>query len=184
MNYWQTIPQELINLVLVILFSFSMGLEQHKQRNANIEKKTFGTDRTFTFIALLGYILLLPSGDELWPFLTGFIVIAAFLMIFYVMRIKEEKQFGLTTILLGLLVYTFPLVIEKSPLWISLLVFVVVLIFAEIKKPLQSLTAQVEEDEFITLAKFIIIAFIVLPLLPDEEISTLIPDPPIASGLP
>jgi len=66
----------------------------------------------------------------------------------------------------------------RCPLWIALLVFVVVLILAEIKKPLQDFSAQVGENEFLTLAKFIIIAFIVLPMLPDQEISALLPVSP------
>lgn len=178
MELWQSIPKEFINFMLVILFSLSMGMEQHKQSKANTEKRIFGTDRTFTFFGLLGYILLLPSKEEMWPFLIGFIVIACFMMIFYLMRIREERQYGLTTVMLGLLVYTLPLVIVRCPLWIALLVFVVVLILAEIKKPLQDFSAQVGENEFLTLAKFIIIAFIVLPMLPDQEISALLPVSP------
>ena len=89
MELWQSIPKEFINFMLVILFSLSMGMEQHKQSKANTEKRIFGTDRTFTFFGLLGYILLLPSKEEMWPFLIGFIVIACFMMIFYLMRIRE-----------------------------------------------------------------------------------------------
>ncbi len=178
MELWSSIPKEVINFVLVLLFSFSLGMEQHKQSIANTDKKVFGTDRTFTFFGLLGYVLLLPSKEELWPFLIGFVVIACFMMIFYLMRIREDGQYGLTTVMLGLLVYTFPLLIDRSPLWISLLIFVVVLILAEIKKPLQNLSAQVGETEFITLAKFITIAFIVLPSLPNEDLSPMIPVSP------
>ncbi|WP_373775705.1 MgtC/SapB family protein [Porphyromonas loveana] len=178
MELWSSIPKEVINFVLVLLFSFSLGMEQHKQSIANTDKKVFGTDRTFTFFGLLGYVLLLPSKDQLWPFLIGFVVIACFMMIFYLMRIREDGQYGLTTVMLGLLVYTFPLLIDRSPLWISLLIFVVVLILAEIKKPLQNLSAQVGETEFITLAKFITIAFIVLPSLPNEDLSPMIPVSP------
>ncbi len=178
MELWSSIPKEVINFVLVLLFSFSLGMEQHKQSIANTDKKVFGTDRTFTFFGLLGYVLLLPSKEELWPFLIGFVVIACFMMIFYLMRIREDGQYGLTTVMLGLLVYTFPLLIDRSPLWVSLLIFVVVLILAEIKKPLQNLSAQVGETEFITLAKFITIAFIVLPSLPNEDLSPMIPVSP------
>ncbi len=178
MELWSSIPKEVINFVLVLLFSFSLGMEQHKQSIANTDKKVFGTDRTFTFFGLLGYVLLLPSKDQLWPFLIGFVVIACFMMIFYLMRIREDGQYGLTTVMLGLLVYTFPLLIDRSPLWVSLLIFVVVLILAEIKKPLQNLSAQVSETEFITLAKFITIAFIVLPSLPNEDLSPMIPVSP------
>lgn len=168
---FQSIPQELIHFLLVVLFSFSIGMEQHKVNSQDAEKRTFGTDRTFTFIGLFGYIMLLAAPQELLPFLVGLVLLGCFLMIYYFMKIQKDGKFGMTTVLLGMIVYTFPLVIVRSPLWISLLFFVAVLILTEIKKPLQRINGKVAQDEFLTLAKFIIIAGIVLPLLPNEEIS-------------
>ena len=178
MEIFNHIPKELINFVLVVLFSFSIGMEQHKLNPHETEKKTYGTDRTFTFIGLLGYILLLASPSELWPFLLGLALLGCFLMIYYFMKIQKEGKYGMTTALLGMIVYTFPLLIERSPMWIALLFFVVVLIFTEIKKPLRQLSSRMAQDEFLTLAKFIIIAGIVLPLLPDTQISQYIPVSP------
>lgn len=171
MEIFQSIPQELIHFLLVVLFSFSIGMEQHKVNSQDAEKRTFGTDRTFTFIGLFGYIMLLAAPQELLPFLVGLVLLGCFLMIYYFMKIQKDGKFGMTTVLLGMIVYTFPLVIVRSPLWVSLLFFVAVLILTEIKKPLQRINGKVAQDEFLTLAKFIIIAGIVLPLLPNEEIS-------------
>jgi uncharacterized membrane protein (DUF4010 family) len=142
------------------------------------EKKTFGTDRTFTFVGLFGYILLLADPGSLVPYLVGLTLLGIFLMIYYFMKVQKEGKFGLTTVLLGLIVYTFPVLIEKTPYWTSLLFFVVVLIFTELKKPLSEFSNKVAQTEFLTLAKFIIIAGIVLPLLPDQEISGYIPVSP------
>lgn len=174
-DLFKNIPQGLINFLLVILFSLSIGMEQHKMNPDDSERKTYGTDRTFTFIGLFGYILLLASPADLIPYLIGFILLGCFLMIYYFVKVNRDGKYGMTTAMLGLIVYTFPLLIERSPIWMSLLFFVVVLIFAELKKPLRELSSRMAEDEFLTLAKFIIIAGIVLPLLPDTEISPYIP---------
>lgn len=178
MEIFSQIPEELVNFVLVLLFSFAIGMEQYKLNPTETERKTFGTDRTFTFIGLLGYILILSDSSALMPYLIGFLLLGCFLMIYYLMKIHQEKKFGLTTVLLGLIVYTFPLLITHTPHWLSLLFFVVVLIFSEIKKPLRKFSGRVAEDEFLTLAKFIVIAGIVLPLLSDKEISPYIPVSP------
>lgn len=178
MEIFNQIPKELINFILVLLFSFAIGVEQHKLNPTETERKTFGTDRTFTFIGLLGYVLILSDSSGLLPYIIGFVLLGCFLMIYYFMKIHQEKRFGLTTVLLGLIVYTFPLLIVQTPYWLSLLFFVMVLIFAEIKKPLRKFSGRVAEDEFLTLAKFIIIAGIILPLLSDKEISPYIPVSP------
>lgn len=178
MEIFNQIPPELIHFVLVLFFSLSIGLEQHKLNSDEAAKKTFGTDRTFTFIGLFGYILLLADSTGLIPYLIGLAIVALFLMIYYFVKMQKDGKYGLTTIMLGLIVYTFPLLIERMPYWLSLLFFVVVLIFTELKKPLSEFSNKVAQDEFITLAKFIVIAGIVLPLLPDTEISAYIPVSP------
>ncbi len=178
MEITNQVPPILIHFILVLFFSLSIGLEQHKMNPDEAEKKTFGTDRTFTFVGLFGYILLLADPGSLVPYLVGLTLLGIFLMIYYFMKVQKEGKFGLTTVLLGLIVYTFPVLIEKTPYWTSLLFFVVVLIFTELKKPLSEFSNKVAQTEFLTLAKFIIIAGIVLPLLPDQEISGYIPVSP------
>jgi uncharacterized membrane protein (DUF4010 family) len=177
-NSLLNLPKELINFVLVLLFSLSIGMEQLKKNSANADRKTYGTDRTFTFIGLFGYILLMASPDDALPYLIGFILLAVLLMIFYFVKAWREGNYGMTTVLLGLIVYTFPLLIERSSLWLSLLLFVVVMILAELKEPLREFNKRIAENEFLTIAKFIIIAGIVLPILPDSVISSYLPVSP------
>jgi uncharacterized membrane protein (DUF4010 family) len=55
-------------------------------------------------------------------------------------------------------------------MWFSLLVVVVVLLITEMKETFINFAKQLNNDEFINLAKFILIIGIVLPMLPDEPI--------------
>ena len=57
LNILDFIPQELGQFFLVLIFSLIIGLSQRRFHSVNDEKKLFGTDRTFTFIGILGYIL-------------------------------------------------------------------------------------------------------------------------------
>ena len=171
MDITTQIPKEVIDFLLVVLFSLSIGMEQHKMNPHDSEKKTFGTSRTFTFIGVFGYIMLLASPQTLIPFLVGLVILGCFLMIYYFVKITKDGKYGMTTPILALIVFCFPLLIANSPLWISLLFFVVVLILANTKKSLNRISSNLAQDEFMTLAKFIIIAGIILPLLPRENIS-------------
>ena len=52
------LPRELITFVLVTLFSLLIGLSQRRiSLKREGETTLFGTDRTFTFIGILGYLL-------------------------------------------------------------------------------------------------------------------------------
>src|SRR5271154_1295030 len=101
----QDIPPDFIKFILVVLFSLLIGLEQRKQ-HINVEfESLFGTDRTFTLIGILGYILYIISPQNLMPFLGGGGVIAGLLGIFYFQKISLNKKFGLTSIVIALITY-------------------------------------------------------------------------------
>ena len=52
------LPRELITFVLVTLFSLLIGLSQRRiSLKREGETTLFGTDRTFSFIGILGYLL-------------------------------------------------------------------------------------------------------------------------------
>lgn len=142
------------------------------------EKHLFGTDRTFTFIGLLGYILYIAGEENFVPFLSGFVIIGILLGIQYFLKIKLHKNFGLTTSILALLTYCLPVLIFTQPIWLTLSFVVAILILTEMKSQFISLSKKASEEEFITLAKFIAFAGIILPLLPDKNISDMIPVSP------
>lgn len=53
---YEYLPRELVTFVLVTLFSLLIGLSQRKiSLKREGETTLFGTDRTFTFIGILGY---------------------------------------------------------------------------------------------------------------------------------
>ncbi len=172
------IPVEIINFFLVVVFSLLIGLGQRRLHLEEDEKHLFGTDRTFTFIGLLGYILYLTGKDNFVPFLTGLAIIGLLLGVQYFLKIKLHKNFGLTTSILALLTYCLPVLIFTQPIWLVLSFVVAILILTEMKSQFISLSKKASEEEFITLAKFIAFAGIILPLLPNKNISELIPVSP------
>lgn len=178
MEIQKYIPDELIKFLMVFVFSLLIGLEQRRHHMNEKEKKLFGTDRTFTFIGLFAYVLFIADPKTYVPFLTGLLVLALLLAIQYYQRIKLSKRFGLTSTILALLTYCFPILVFNEPVWLVLSFFVVLLTVTELKELFINLSKKASEEEFITLAKFIIFAGIILPLLPDAQISDKIPVSP------
>ncbi len=178
MEITQTIPNDLINFLVVTAFSLIIGLEQ---RSHHIDKEfgsLFGTDRTFTLIGILGFILYVIAPVTMVPFLVGAIVLSLLLGIYYFFKIKVNQQFGLTSIIVALITYSLTPLVYLQPAWMALLIGVSVLILIEIKEELFRFTSKFSGDEFITLSKFLIIAGIILPLLSHKPISSSLPITP------
>jgi len=178
MSIQHLIPDEFIKFLLVLVFSLLIGLEQRRHHIAENEDLLFGTDRTFTFIGLLGYVLFIANPTSYIPFLSGFVIIGLLLAIQYFQKISQHNNYGLTSSILALLTYCLPIMVFTQPVWLLLSFVVVILTLTELKNNFISLSKKASEEEFITLAKFIAFAGVILPLLPDKPISDQIPISP------
>ena len=178
MNIKDYVPVEIINFALVLIFSLLIGLSQRSHHKDHDHSMLFGTDRTFSFIGLLGFILFIANPDSLVPFLSGFLLLGFFMGIQYYMKIKILQEFGLTSSLLALLTYCLAFLVYTQPEWLVLLFVVSILILTEMKDRFKALSEKASAQEFITLGIFIAIAGVILPLLPSENISKEIPVSP------
>ncbi len=134
MEYIEFIPQKLTDFLLVTLYSLIIGLtvrRLHSEKDS-IEK-LFGTDRTLTFIGILGYILLLAENENLIPYLGGGLIVSFFLGIYYWRKTEDKESFGFTTMVVALITYCIPLLVVTQPAWFTILIVVTVLIFTESK---------------------------------------------------
>ncbi|HKR06655.1 MAG TPA: MgtC/SapB family protein [Bacteroidia bacterium] len=165
------------DFIIVTLLSLIIGLEQRRHHNEQEEgsELVFGTDRTFTFIGILGFILYVLDPINKILFIGGGAVISVLLCIFYLKRIEAKKKYGVTSIIAALITYCLAPLIITQPKWFALLIVVTVLILTELKSEFINISKKFDKGEFITLAKFLIIAFIILPNLPKEPLTSSIP---------
>ncbi len=163
------IPKELTDFLLVTVFSLIIGLSQRRMQMEKGDKIVFGTDRTFTFIGILGYLFYI-SDQSITLYLAGAAMLTVFLGIFYFIKIRDTGKYGLTTTLTALLTYSLPPVLVTQPFWLYLLAVVTILIFTEIKATLFQFSSRFDKDEFLVLGKFLVIAGVILPIVPDEPI--------------
>ncbi len=178
MEFLNYIPQGFIKFFLVLIFSLLIGLEQRRHHIDENEDLLFGTDRTFTFIGLLAYVLFIADPVNYIPFLIGLVLIGFLLGIQYFHKIGQNGKYGLTSSILALLTYCIPIMVFTQPVWLVLSYIVAILMITEMKSNFISLSKKASEEEFITLAKFITFAGVILPLLPEASISEHIPVSP------
>ena len=165
------LSSDLLKFVLVTLMSLVIGLSQRKlYLKEEDSKHAFGADRTFTLIGILGYILYVAGSGSIVPFLCGGVTLSLLFVAYYIHKIFVQKSYGITSIVIALITYCLaPVVCEKDP-WMAILVVVAVLILTEMKDKFIQFTKSMNDEEFINLAKFMIIAGVILPMLPKTEL--------------
>lgn len=168
---YEYLPRELVTFVLVTLFSLLIGLSQRKiSLKREGETTQFGTDRTFTFIGILGYLLYILDPHRYSLFLGGGAVLGILLALNYYVKQMQYHVFGVTTIIIALITYCIAPIVDTQPSWFYVMVIVTVLLFTELKHTFTELAQRMKNDEMITLAKFLAISGIILPILPDKEL--------------
>jgi uncharacterized membrane protein (DUF4010 family) len=171
MELIKAIPKPMISFLLVTVFSLLIGLSQRLQHSQKqLPEHTFGTDRTFTFIGILGFILYIISPGNIFVFLLGGLALIVFMAINYFFNIQRYNDHGMTTIVIALITYCIGPLVMTQPYWLVMLVIVMVLILTEMKESFVQISQKFEKDEFLTLGKFLIIAGVILPIVPDEPI--------------
>ena len=165
------LPQQLVTFILVTLFSLLIGLSQRRiSLRREGETTLFGTDRTFTFIGILGYLLYILDPKEMHLFMGGGIILGMLLGINYYVKQSQFHVFGVTTIIIALITYCMAPIISTQPSWFYVMMVVTVLLFTEMKHTFTELVQRMQNDEMITLAKFLAISGIILPMLPKEPL--------------
>jgi uncharacterized membrane protein (DUF4010 family) len=174
-TYFETLPPNLTNFLLVTVFSLLIGLSQRRMSLQQEKDKFFGSDRTFTLIGIFGFVLYILDSN-MTMFIAGGIALAVLLSVSYAFKLYHSQRYGITSILSAFLTYCITPLVMTQPMWFSLLVVVTVLLITEMKEMFTNFAKQMNNDEFVTLAKFMLIVGIILPMLPDtpifEEVST------------
>jgi uncharacterized membrane protein (DUF4010 family) len=178
----ELISQIWFQFTLVALFGFLTGLEfreyillRSKER-PDVPTISLGTTRTFTFIAILGFVLyILDPGYHLY--LAGMLGLILLFSLFYHQKLTRGQS-GLLQPLISLTVYTYGPVVMLLPPWFLVLLFVAVVFILSARPFTRLLTRDLEPREIPSLAKFLLLSGVILPLLPDEPVSSYVPATP------
>jgi len=160
-----------VQLIVVVVAGFLIGLEIKAHRISKETTKEIGSVRTFAFIALISYIF---AKLDIILYIVGYIAVLTHLALFYYYKLKNNKS-GIIIFLLSTLVYSFGMVVVKFNIWFLLIIFVAIVFISNLNRRLERFYTLFDEREIETLAKLILLSGVVLPLLPQEQISAFIP---------
>jgi uncharacterized membrane protein (DUF4010 family) len=160
------LPPEGTHIVLVLFLSFLVGLEREEHKGEG--DYSFGGVRTFPLIGLIGYATALLSHSQVVPVIVGFAVVAAFMLASYRHKILQSSLAGATSEMTGLATYLIGALVEFDYFWVATTLAVVSLLLLELKAALESLARKTAPGEILTLAKFLLLTAVILPVLPDQ----------------
>ena len=165
-------PKEALNILLVLSLSFLIGLEreEHKAKGTSY---TFGGVRTFPLIGLIGYMTAFLTDLSPIGVGVGFIVVGSFLLVSYLHKISMVGDAGVTTEVSGLLTYLLGPLVYSGKFWIATAIVVVAALLLELKEGLENLTNKIDSDEVVTFTKFLLVSFVILPIVPNQGFTPL-----------
>jgi uncharacterized membrane protein (DUF4010 family) len=137
-----------------------------------------GGIRTFPILASAGAALYLFDPTHFVPFTAGLIVLGVWLAVFYRQHVGErdeqgEPNVGLVVPALNVHAYLLGPVALALPPWFAVGFTVIAVLLLTGREKLHALARRVDVDEVITAGEFLILTGIVLPLLPNEPVTTL-----------
>ncbi len=170
------VPVDALNIALLLALSLFVGLEreEHKQRDAGY---AFGGITTFPLIGLVSYGLALIATPDLVPWMIGFAVVGGFMLLSYYHKLSGEPPAGVVTEISALATYVMGGLVQHDYYWIATTIAVLSVLLLQLKKGLEQLTTYIASNEIITFAKFLMLAVVILPIVPDRELTRFHLDP-------
>ncbi len=163
-------PPEAVKILIVLVLSFLIGLEREEHKTGG--DYSFGGVRTFPLIGLVGYAVALLSRDQLLPLFIGFAVVGAFLLMSYRHKLSAAQGLaeppGVTTEMSGLTTYVLGALVCQGYYWIAATIAVLSLFLLGLKLTLEGLSKRLGPKEILTFTKFLLLAAVILPTVPNK----------------
>lgn len=159
-----------LKILLVLSLSFIIGLER-EEKKAKGTKYYFGGVVTFPLIGLMGYGAGVLSTQNTLPLAVGFAVVGGFLLLSYRHKISTSELSGFSNEMSGLITYLLGALVYFEHYWIATTLLVLTLLLLELKKGLEKLTTRIPAGEVVIIAKFLLLTAVILPLVPNQELT-------------
>jgi uncharacterized membrane protein (DUF4010 family) len=184
-----TVPSP-TSVALLLGLSFFLGLA-FEDFFAQATRRRPGGIRTFPMLALAGGVLYLLDPNRFIPFTAGLVVLGGWLIVYYRAYVgagneqgesqgkpQEEPNVGIVVPVLNIHAYLLGAAALALPPWIAVTMTVVAVLLLTGREQLHTLARRVELKEIITAGQFLVLTGIVLPLLPNQPVTTLTPITP------
>ena len=157
------------NFAIALVLGAFIGLEREYAQKKRKGPEYAGI-RTFPLIALFG-ALSAYLGDKfsIYIFISGIILTGLLIVVAYFgINQRSKKYMGATTEMAGFLTFLIGALSYHGELAFAVVITVAITIILYSKSFLHKFTAKIKKQEFADTLKFAVIAFVILPFLPNQ----------------
>lgn len=157
------------NFIIALALGALIGLEREYARYRKRGHEYAGI-RTFPLIALFG-ALSAYLGATISPYLliAGIIIIGALIVVAYFsVSANIQSAAGSTTEIAGFLTFFIGILCYYREFWLAVSLTVIIAMILYLKSILHHFAQKISKEEMSDTLKFTLIAFVILPLLPDK----------------
>jgi uncharacterized membrane protein (DUF4010 family) len=165
------------NFALLLALSFFFGLAFEEYFGPSSERIPGGV-RTFPLLALTGAMLYLLDPAQAIVFSTGLLTLGAWLFAYYRASLGEpaspdSTKAGLVALISNVLAYLLGPIALLEAHWLAVGMTVSAVLFLHARDPLHKLARTIPAHEITTLGKFLVLIGVILPILPDQPLTSL-----------
>ncbi len=161
-------------LILKFLVALALGALIGIERERKQEGAEFAGIRTFILIALMGTLSAYISQFFPYFWVVAFAGLVVLVVLSYMVTTRKNGDVGITTEVVAFLTFTLGLLcFTDEGMLVAPIFAVIITTLLAVKSHLHQFAHRVSEKELINTLKFLIIAFVILPLLPDQIIGPL-----------
>lgn len=158
-----------VRLLVATGIGFLIGLEREHSA-LNNQQEAFAGTRTFVFVVLLGFLgAMMHYLFTPWIFLGILLAVVSFIAISYWMT-SSKGDIGGTTEFSALLAFLLGGLTFLGYIELSLMITVLAMVLLSSKMKLQSIIGEITEEEMYALIRFVVLALLILPFLPDRGV--------------
>jgi uncharacterized membrane protein (DUF4010 family) len=149
----------LVGLCIALALGLLIGLQREWAVDKPIGLRSFG------LIGLLGgFAALLLEIAGGWPLAAGLLALGILLAV----RSRRTEQSGMTTLLAGLVTYMIGATAVAGQWMHATVLAGIVTLVLQFKKPMHGMVERLGSDDLATIARFVLITLVILPILPDR----------------
>ncbi|OWY24086.1 MgtC/SapB family protein [Sphingobacteriales bacterium UPWRP_1] len=167
-NLWLTQYDFFVRFLVAAGIGFVIGLERERSFLPQ-QIEIFAGVRTFTLVAMMGFLAaFLKFYLSIWIFEVTLFGLTAFTMVAYVLTYRNGHTGGTTEVAL-IVTYLLGGITLMGYIQLSLIVTVLMLIILSLKVEIKTLIGKITNDELYAFIKFVVIALLILPFLPNKS---------------
>lgn len=158
------------NSILSLVLGFLIGLQREMHTIYSHKTQDFGGARTFSMIALFGYLSSWFTSFSPYFFLVAAVVMGILLIAAYIVNSTSAPEKGATTEFAALVTFVLGAMLNFALPIFPVFITMIVLFVLNIKDKVQEYEQTITKQDLSAAILFMVMTFVILPILPDRAI--------------